>query len=55
LLVSVMTSQAEPSEGLIGLIHGVNVSFIVAGIFAILGLVMSIFLTNSQPSQEYST
>ncbi|WP_235062683.1 DHA2 family efflux MFS transporter permease subunit [Thalassobacillus devorans] len=50
LLVSVMTTQAEPSEGVTGLIHGVNVSFIVAGIIAIVGLVLSFFIRNSRPA-----
>ncbi|GGC98531.1 MFS transporter [Thalassobacillus devorans] len=49
LLVSVMTTQADPAEGITGLIHGVNVSFIVAGIIAIAGLVMSFFIKNSRP------
>ncbi|WP_085505630.1 DHA2 family efflux MFS transporter permease subunit [Thalassobacillus devorans] len=49
LLVSVMTTQADPAEGITGLIHGVNVSFIVAGIIAIAGLGMSFFIKNSRP------
>lgn len=48
LLVTVMTSSAKPSEGINGLIHGVNVSFIVAGITAILGLVLAFFVKDKQ-------
>lgn len=54
LLVSVMTSQADPSNGVSGLIHGVNVSFIVAGIIAIGGFIMAFFIKNSHPEEEYS-
>ncbi|MCA0971325.1 DHA2 family efflux MFS transporter permease subunit [Halobacillus litoralis] len=52
LLVSVMSSQAIPSNGVSGLIHGVNVSFIVAGIIAVIGFVMAFFIKNSHPDQE---
>ncbi|MDC3412213.1 DHA2 family efflux MFS transporter permease subunit [Aquibacillus sp. 3ASR75-11] len=44
LLVTVMTNNALPEQGLNGLIHGVNVSFIVAGITAIVGLVLAFFI-----------
>ncbi|WP_404451564.1 DHA2 family efflux MFS transporter permease subunit [Virgibacillus necropolis] len=49
LLVTVMTNNALPDQGVNGLVHGVNVSFIVAGIFAIIGLVLSFFIKNSRP------
>ncbi|MBM7598843.1 EmrB/QacA subfamily drug resistance transporter [Virgibacillus halotolerans] len=49
LLVTVMSNSAIPNEGVNGLIHGVNVSFIVAGIFAIIGLVLSFFIKKPQP------
>nr|WP_255326118.1 MDR family MFS transporter [Virgibacillus sp. CM-4] len=49
LLVSVMTNSAIPEEGLNGMIHGVNVSFIVAGVFAIIALILSFFIKRSQP------
>lgn len=49
LLVTVMTNSAIPDEGVNGLIHGVNISFIVAGIFAIIGLVLSFFIKKPQP------
>ncbi|ASN06752.1 MDR family MFS transporter [Virgibacillus necropolis] len=49
LLVTVMTNNKLPDQGIDGLVHGVNVSFIVAGIFAIIGLVLSFFIKNSRP------
>lgn len=52
LLVTVMTNNKIPGEGVNGLIHGVNVSFIVAGITAIIGLVLSFFIKNSRPGVE---
>ncbi|KGP92295.1 multidrug MFS transporter [Pontibacillus chungwhensis BH030062] len=44
LLVTVMSTAARPGNGVEGLVHGVNVSFIVAGISAIVGLVLSFFI-----------
>ncbi|SFK08369.1 drug resistance transporter, EmrB/QacA subfamily [Halobacillus dabanensis] len=56
LLVSVMTSQAIPADGVTGVIHGVNISFIVAGIFSIVGFIMAFFIKKSRPGEnEYST
>lgn len=49
LLITVMTNNFIPDEGVEGMIHGVNVSFIVAAIFAITGLVLSFFIKNSRP------
>ncbi|ASK60989.1 MFS transporter [Virgibacillus phasianinus] len=49
LLVTVMTNNFDLNEGVKGMVHGVNVSFIVAGIFAIIGLVMSFFIKSSRP------
>ncbi|UJL48190.1 multidrug efflux MFS transporter [Virgibacillus sp. NKC19-16] len=55
LLVTVMTTGAIPDEGLNGMIHGVNVSFIVAGITAIIGLVLSFFIKYTRPGADDST
>lgn len=52
LLVTVMTNSALPEEGVNGLIHGVNISFIVAGTIAIAGLVLSFFIRNPEPQVE---
>ncbi|GAA0437775.1 MDR family MFS transporter [Lentibacillus halophilus] len=41
ILVTIMSTAAIPNEKVSGLIHGVNVSFIVAAIAAILGFVLS--------------
>ncbi|MCR8847542.1 DHA2 family efflux MFS transporter permease subunit [Rossellomorea sp. SC111] len=54
LLVTVMTTSAEPSRGLEGMIHGVNVSFIVAGITAIAGLILSFFVKSGRPARVKS-
>lgn len=54
LLVTVMTTSAEPDRGLEGMIHGVNVSFIVAGITAIVGLVLSFFIKSGRPARVRS-
>ncbi|PWU67715.1 MDR family MFS transporter [Gracilibacillus dipsosauri] len=51
LLVSVMMNQANPDRGLQGMIHGVNVSFIVAGVFALVGFVLAFFIKNSIPGK----
>lgn len=48
MLVTIMTSTSRPNEGLNGLIHGVNLSFIVASTIAIIGLVLSFFIKNPQ-------
>lgn len=51
VLVTVMTGTAlEPAtHGTEGLIHGVNVSFIVAGAIAFVGLIGAFFIRNSRP------
>ncbi len=48
LLVTVMSTAALPNEGAAGLVHGVNVSFFVAGISAVIGLVISFFVKNPE-------
>ncbi|MCA1053774.1 DHA2 family efflux MFS transporter permease subunit [Rossellomorea aquimaris] len=49
LLVTVMTTAAQPARGVEGMIHGVNVSFIVAGISALIGLVLALFVKDKKP------
>lgn len=41
ILVTVMSTAAIPSEGVEGSIHGVNISFIVAGVASLLGCILS--------------
>ncbi|SDK88040.1 MDR family MFS transporter [Lacicoccus qingdaonensis] len=41
ILVTVMSTAAIPSDGVEGTIHGVNVSFIVAGVASFLGFILS--------------
>jgi EmrB/QacA subfamily drug resistance transporter len=48
LLVTVMTSHALPEKGINGIIHGVNVSFFVAGTSTLIALIMSLFIKNAQ-------
>ncbi|TLS35336.1 DHA2 family efflux MFS transporter permease subunit [Pseudalkalibacillus caeni] len=54
ILVTVMTNNAlNPQKyGVEGLIHGVNVSFIVAGITSGLGLILAFFLKKASPAEE---
>ncbi|MCC5802345.1 MDR family MFS transporter [Rossellomorea vietnamensis] len=54
LLVTVMTTSADPARGLEGMIHGVNISFIVAGITAIAGLLLSLFIKSGRPAKVRS-
>ncbi|HAM82050.1 DHA2 family efflux MFS transporter permease subunit [Ornithinibacillus bavariensis] len=49
MLVTVMTSTAIPSEGLSGMIHGVNMAFALAGVFAAIGLVLTFFVKYNKP------
>ncbi|WP_339227042.1 MDR family MFS transporter [Oceanobacillus sp. FSL K6-2867] len=49
LLVTVMTSNTIPNQGVTGMLHGVNISFIVAAIFAVIALIMAFFIKNSRP------
>lgn len=48
LLVTVMSTAAIPSEGMQGMVHGVNVSFIVAGITALVGLILAFFVKSKK-------
>jgi EmrB/QacA subfamily drug resistance transporter len=54
LLVTIMTNAAlNPAEhGMEGLIHGVNVSFMVAGAVAGLGIILAFFLRKTSPEEE---
>ncbi|PKR77287.1 MFS transporter [Halalkalibacillus sediminis] len=49
LLVTIMTNQAIPSQGTSGLIHGVNMSFVLATIIATIGLGLAFFIKHSRP------
>ncbi|OYD09648.1 MDR family MFS transporter [Paludifilum halophilum] len=52
LLVTVMINNVQPEKGVNGLVHGVNVSFVVAGITSIVGLVLAFFIKHSHPETE---
>ena len=46
LLVTVMTTIAKREPGIAGSIHGVNMSFLVAGIFAIIAFILALYIRN---------
>ena len=48
LLVSIMTNTVKPDEGVPGMIHGVNMSFLFAGILALIGFVLAFKLKNTK-------
>ncbi|HSJ37467.1 MAG TPA: MDR family MFS transporter [Planococcus sp. (in: firmicutes)] len=54
LLVTVMTNSArDPDQyGVEGLVHGVNMSFLVAGIISLIGVFLAFFLKRSNPEPE---
>lgn len=52
LLVTVMTSNIIPDQGVSGMLHGVNISFIVAGIFAIIAFFMAFFIKKPRPGVD---
>lgn len=54
VLVTVMTNNALDADthGMAGLVHGVNVSFVVAGIIAVGGIALSLFIRPLRPSDH---
>lgn len=46
MLVTIMATASIPEKGVSGLIHGVNVSFIVATVIAVLGFILSFYIKN---------
>ena len=48
LLVSIMTNTMKPDEGISGMIHGVNMSFLFAGILAFIGFVLAFQLRRTK-------
>ena len=55
VLVTIMATSAIPNESVSGLIHGVNVSFIVAGITAVVGFILSFKLREDVKPADFST
>ncbi len=55
ILVTIMSTAAIPNDKVSGLIHGVNVSFIVAAIAAILGFVLSFKLKEKVKPGDHVT
>lgn len=52
ILVTIMTTTALPGEGINGLIHGVNISFIVAGIISLIGFFLSLTVKQTEKQVE---
>lgn len=48
LLVSIMTNMARPEQGVEGMIHGVNMSFLFAGILAFIGFILAFKLRKNE-------
>ncbi|WP_106589486.1 MDR family MFS transporter [Salsuginibacillus halophilus] len=48
LLVTVMSTQMIPDAGMQGMIHGVNMSFATAGVFAVVGFVLAWFVKHPE-------
>lgn len=48
LLVSIMTNMARPEQGVEGMIHGVNMSFLFAGILAFIGFILAFRLRKNK-------
>ena len=52
MLVTIMVTSAVPDGTIAGAIHGVNVSFIVAGFIAVLGLLLSFWVKDPKVVQS---
>lgn len=52
LLVSIMTNSSIPDGTTSGLVQGVNVSFMVAGIISIVGLSLTFFIKDREKKEE---
>src|SRR5690625_537787 len=52
MLVTIMVTSAVPDGTVAGAIHGVNVSFIVAGFIAVLGLLLSFWVKDPEVVQS---
>ncbi|GAB4074139.1 MDR family MFS transporter [Barrientosiimonas marina] len=55
ILVTIMSTASIPSEGVSGLVHGVNISFIVAAAAAIVGFILSFKLKETVKPGEGSS
>nr|WP_245831961.1 DHA2 family efflux MFS transporter permease subunit [Oceanobacillus senegalensis] len=52
LPITIMTTAVIPEEGINGLIHGVNVSYTVSGIIAIIGLAITFNIRDRKPIKD---
>ena len=48
LLVFIMTNMARPEQGVEGMIHGVNMSFLFAGILSFIGFILAFRLRKNE-------
>src|SRR5699024_10426205 len=53
MLVTIMSTAANPSEGTQGLIDGVNMSFYVATVLAALGFILSFYVKHPERRKQY--
>lgn len=52
LPITIMTTAARPQEGVAGEIHGVNISFIFAGITAVIGFILAFYVRDRATDKE---
>lgn len=52
LLVTIMVTTAKPELGVKGMIHGVNMSFVVAGIISVVGFVLSFWVKKPKEAEK---
>lgn len=55
MLVTIMVTTAIPERGVDGLIRGVNVSFMIAAIIALIGFMLSFYIKDTKPDADKST
>lgn len=51
LLISIMLNEANPSKGMPGMVDGVNIAFLVAGIISAVGFALAFFIKNTVPGK----
>ncbi|WP_087973463.1 DHA2 family efflux MFS transporter permease subunit [Oceanobacillus rekensis] len=55
LPITIMTTATIPNEGVQGMIHGVNISFIAIGIVSIVGFILAFFVNDRSTDRKIST
>ena len=54
LPITIMTTATIPNQGVQGMIHGVNISFIAIGVVSIVGLILAFFVNDRKTSRKIS-